>query len=79
MGKFIFDTSDRSVVDDASMIDNHQALTNLLNIRHVMGGKQDGNFSLPVELADEGSEALLCDHIDTDGRLVEEEDVRIMK
>ena len=44
-----------------------------------MGGEDDGRAPLVIQATDEGSDPLLGHHIQSDGRLIEEQDVRIME
>src|SRR5919109_798512 len=55
---FRADLLQAAIIDDASVIDDHDARANLFDICHVVGGEMDGHFLVAVDLFDELTQLL---------------------
>ena len=68
-----------AVVDDASVINNHDARTQLLDIHHIVRGEEDGHFLVAVDLLDERPQPLLGDDVYADHGFVQEQQARVVQ
>src|SRR5262245_3097963 len=75
MSKLVHDILQRTVKEELAVVNNDDAATKSLNVRHVMACKQDGSSKGLVVSAEEVAHGLLCDHIQTQRRLIEEQDL----
>src|SRR6185312_10507600 len=64
------------VVDLAAAVDDDHPLAELLDVRHVVAGEQDGDAVDAVVFAQELADGLLRDDVEADRRLVEKEHPR---
>ncbi len=70
---------DAAVERDAPLLDEDQPPAEPLHVTEVVCREQHGGAFAAVHLRDERSDALLCEHVDPDGRLVEVEDTRAIQ
>ena len=70
---------DLVVVDDLAVVDDHDPLGHVLDVRHVVRGQEDRRALLLVQPDEQLAEALLGDEVEPDRRLVEEQDLGIVE
>src|SRR6218665_7380 len=61
------------------MIDHDEARADGLDILQLVRGEDDGDAALAVDLGKKAPHRILGDHIETDGRLIEEQDLWIVQ
>ena len=61
------------------MIDHDQPRADGLDVLEIVGGEDDGDAALAVDLGEEFPHRILGDHVEADGRLVEEEDLGVVQ
>ena len=64
--------------DQATLVNDADAVAERIGLEHVMGGEQDG-LALGLEVADDLAELASADGIETDGRLVQEKDFGVVQ
>jgi hypothetical protein len=67
------------VVDDGAVVDDDHAPGDVLDVGHVVRGQEHGGAAFLVDPDQELPEALLAEQVEADGRLVEEEDLRLVE
>ncbi|MNN33978.1 hypothetical protein D3C81_1477590 [compost metagenome] len=70
---------DRAVIGQPALIDDHHAVAELLDVVHVVGREQDRFAEIAVELQQKLPDIPLGMHIQTDRRLVQEQQFRVMQ
>ena len=68
-----------AVVHDLPLVDDDDAVAELLDVAHVVGGEDDGLAVGAIDLADELADVLLGHHVQSDRRLVQEDEVRVVQ
>jgi hypothetical protein len=61
------------------MVDHHHAAAELLDVLQVVGGQQQGRRTFRVDPAQELAQPALADHVQSDGGLVEVQDLRVVQ
>ena len=79
IGEAVHHLAEAAIEEDRAVINDNDALAQLLDVGHVMAGEQDGRLLLRVVLAQELPHGLLGDHVQADGRLVQEQDFRLVQ
>ena len=69
----------RAVEHQPAVVDHDHPLAQLLHVAQVVRGEDHGGAALPVDRADEPADALLGHHVQADGRLVQEQERRIVQ
>ncbi len=75
LAKSLLDGLDRSVIDDAPIVDDDDALAQLFDVAQVVRGQHDGHALGDAFPFDEVADALLDDQVQADGRLVQIDDL----
>ncbi len=75
---FLFQGIKRSVGNDFAVIDDDYPIANVFDVADIVGSKEDGRSRIAVDLIDDVAEFLLGDHVETDGRFVQEKDLGVM-
>ena len=70
---------DLVVVDHLAVVDHHRSLRDVLDVGHVVAGEEDRGALLLVEPHEQLAEPLLGHEVEPDGRLVEEQDLRVVQ
>ena len=70
---------ERPVEDRRAVVDHDHPVAQRLDVLQVVGGQQQGRAALGVEGAQELAQPALADHVETDGRLVEVEDLGVVQ
>ena len=76
VAKAIFDVGKAAVVENLTLVYNNDPVAQLLNILHIVGGKNDGDVVFLVKLFNSSSYFVLNKDVETDGGLVEVNDLR---
>lgn len=61
------------------MIDHDQPRADGFDVLQIMGGEDDGDAALAVDLGEKTPHGILGDHIKSDGRLVQKEDLGVVQ
>ena len=77
-GKTVDDLGERPVKKNLAMVDDENAMAKLFNILHVMTGQERHDAVFLVVDTQKFTDALLTNHVQTDGWFVEKEDARLM-
>ena len=70
---------DLVVVDHLAVVDDDGPLGDVLDVGDVVAGEEDRGAPLLVEAHEQLAEPLLGDEVEADGRLVEEQDLRVVQ
>src|SRR3954469_24740045 len=77
-GKAVDDGAEWTVKKDFAVIDDEDAVAQLLDVLHVMAGQHRDDAMFLVVDAQKFTNPFLTDDIEADGRLVEEENTRLV-
>ena len=69
----------RTVLNDFTLVDDNNPLAQLLDIAQVVGGQDNGGLAALIDLLDELPDGVFRLHIQTDGGLVQKQDLRRME
>jgi len=69
------DSVDCTVVELDAVVDDDETLAGAFDVLHVVRGEQYRDSSFPIQAADELPDALFDDHIQPDGRFIEEHEL----
>src|SRR6185436_14306068 len=78
-GKLIDQTAQVAIEEDMSMMDDDDAPAQGFHISHVMTGEENRRIIAAVVFRDECSDTPLHGHIQTQGRLIKKQDLRLVK
>ncbi len=74
-----FQLIERAIVEDAAVIDDHDAAAKLLDIVEIVSGEQNGGVKLAIDGAQELADVVLGNHVEANGRLIEKEERGIVQ
>ena len=77
--QLFFELRQLAVVENFSAVDDHDAAAKLLDVVEVVGGEQNRGVKFAINGAQKMADLILGDYVETDGRLVEKKQRRIVQ
>src|SRR5207247_1105360 len=79
IGEAVDDLFQWAIIEELALINNDGAAAQGLDVGHVVAGEQDGGAIGLVVGAEKFAHDLLGNHVQTDGRLIQEQDLGLVQ
>src|SRR5690348_1674461 len=77
--QFLLEEIERAVIEEAAVVDDHDAAAKFFNVVEIVRGEQHGGLEFAIDGAEEFANLIFGDDVEADGGLVEKKQRRIVE